>query len=358
MNILYILSDNNLYGGTPKKTLDLVKRSKNNSLIYFYDNRSKFLNKSFIDASAKIYDIYTNRNIIKQIKFIIQIIDSNKVDIIQTQFSRGEVLGFFAKLFRPKVKLIFTFVGTLKIGIFKSLILRFSYSEVDAVVYVSKFVKKFKVNQFPSLQKRKNYIIYNGTNERLDDGSKVPILKSNAILTVAGLIENKNIQILIQALSILIFEHSNDNINLYIAGDGPFKKELEKIVNEKKIGNYVHFLGYQSNIGNLLKHCDIFVHPCNTEGFGIAVAEAMMAEKPIIVSNAGALPELIEHNKSGLIVNPHDAEEWANAIQKLLNNQTLSKKLAMDAKIKAEKLFSIEKFVQNYQNLYEELLEV
>jgi glycosyltransferase involved in cell wall biosynthesis len=82
----------------------------------------------------------------------------------------------------------------------------------------------------------------------------------------------------------------------------------------------------------------------------------MLAEKPIIVSNAGALPELIENEVSGLVVEPHDAEQWADAILRIIENPKLAKELARNGKERAIKEFSKEKYTMNYEKLYKELL--
>ncbi len=120
--------------------------------------------------------------------------------------------------------------------------------------------------------------------------------------------------------------------------------------------NNIFLLGYQTNIGRYIEDCDIFVHPSYAEGFGIAVAEAMRAKKPVIVSNAGALPELIEDQKSGLVINPHSAEEWAEAINKLIEQPDFAKYLAINAEKRANDLFTSEIFCCNYEQLYSQLL--
>ncbi len=83
----------------------------------------------------------------------------------------------------------------------------------------------------------------------------------------------------------------------------------------------------------------------------------MISAKPVIVSNAGALPELIENGKSGLIVEPFDANEWAEAILKLLEDKEMAWELGSNAKKKAQHDFSIDKYVFNYQELYKSLLK-
>ena len=157
-------------------------------------------------------------------------------------------------------------------------------------------------------------------------------------------------------MSVVLRKTKNKIIYLYIAGEGPMRAQLIELIKLNNLEKNVFLLGYQSNVGGLLKQCDIFVHPAYAEGFGIAVAEAMMAKKPIIVANAGALPELIENEKSGLTVDPFNAEEWANSIIRLIEDKDFAAKLAMNAKKKAAVDFSMKRFVSNYELVYNELV--
>ena len=100
---------------------------------------------------------------------------------------------------------------------------------------------------------------------------------------------------------------------------------------------------------------DVLVHPCYIEGFGLSVVEAMMAKKPVIVSNSGALPEIVTHKKTGLLVHPFQAEDWQKAILELKKNKELASELAKNGKIKAEQDFSIKTFANNYNLFYQNL---
>ena len=357
MKILYIISSYNLYGGTPMKTLALLNYFKTDGVVYLYVDEYQEFRDYFEQTGSKMYEGFHKRNLFLHIRKLREIIKKEKIDIIQSHFPMGEFLGGILKMMYPEIKLIISFEGAGSPKVVKKYLLANIYKSVDAFIYISNFVKQEKLKVFPLLEKKKNKIIYIGTNQNMETPNKINnFMKHPALFDIAGLTLIKNHRILIDAVEVLI--NKGIVIYLYLAGDGPMKISLDNMIRDKELSDYIHILGYCNNTDELTKECDIFVHPCYFEGFGMVVAEAMMAQKPIIVSNAGALPELVEHNKSGLIVDPYNAEEWANAIQKLLNNQTLSKKLAKNAKIRAEKLFSIEKFVQNYQNLYEELLEV
>jgi glycosyltransferase involved in cell wall biosynthesis len=357
MKVLYILSTYNVYGGTPKKTLDLMQYFKEQSVLYVYENSFNEFKQNFINTGGKIYEGFFGRNIFGHTKELLKIIDEEKIDIVQTQFSFGETLGFIIKLLRPEIKLIIAFVGTFKPNLIKSQFLSIYYRKVDLFVFISEYVRNEKLKQYPSIAKHRFKIIYNGTEKRNDTSKDHIKMKRYSILTIAGLIELKNIQVLINALNILYNIQGVNNIYLYVVGDGPLRSELELLIKKYSLQENVFLLGYVYNIGNLLDNCDVFVFPSYAEGFGIAVLEAMISEKPIIVSNAGALTELIENDVSGLVVDPFHAEKWADAIIYLINNLGIARNLAVNAKRRAEELFSIDRFCKNYETLYNNLMD-
>lgn len=352
MNILYIMSVYNIYGGTPKKTLDLLRHSENNTYLYMYEKGYQEFKYLFEETGVTIIEGYFGRNLFYHIKLLLAIIDKYNIEIVQTQFSMGETLGYLIKVFRPHVKLIVAFVAPFEPSFFKKHIVSVVYKKVDAFVYISEYVKKYKTKQFPVLAGKYSKIIFNGTEKRKVTTDNFPTMKHFSLYTTSGLTDWKNINVLLEAMKILK-EQNFDQIFLYVAGDGPERDNLELKIKEYSLGEHVNLLGYQKNIGALLKNSDVYVHPAYSEGFGIAITEAMMAEKPIIVSDAGALPELIQHKQSGLIVDPFDSNAWADAIITLFKDRKFAKKLGKSAKSRVEKEFSIEKYVDNYKQLYE-----
>lgn len=350
--ILYIMSSYNIYGGTPKKTLDLMNHFQENSVIYVYHNAFPELKPQFQATGGVVYEGFYGRNIFLHLYKLLKIIDKEKINIVQTQFFWGEVLGFLIKLFRPNTKVLIAFVGSLKPTSLKSALAKKMYEKFDHFIYISKYVKTEKEKQFPIIKNIHGSIIYNGTAKRTVEENIIQLNKP-FLLSVSSLIELKNIQIVIEALSILKKKNNLNDLNYYVAGEGKYKEKLEDLISKNNLNKNVFLIGNQTNIGYLLKECEIFLHPSYAEGFGIAVAEAMLAQKPIIVSNAGALPELIEHEKTGLVVNPYSKSEWANAILELIENNELANKLALNAKIKAEKHFSIKRYVSDYEKLYQ-----
>lgn len=356
-NVLFILSNYNIYGGTPKKTIDLLNHFKKKSFLYVYENSYPEFKSEFQNTGTFIFEGFYGKNLYLHIKSLLDIVDKYDIKIIQTQFFWGELLGYLIKQLRPKTRIIVAFVGSLHLTVLKSAIAKRMYQKFDYVIYISNYVKTEKEKQFPELKNQKSSIIYNGTEKRVETKDRIDGLKQFAILDIAGLIELKNIQILVKAFNIIVNQNNKVNFYLYVAGEGPYRSELEKMIDGYKLQDYIFLLGYQKNVGRLLNSCDIFVHPSYAEGFGIVVSEAMLAQKPIIVSNAGALPEIIEHEKTGLIVEPYSAVDWANAIIQLAENPKFAEQLAKNAEKSASERFSYNKFCGEYEKLYNNLLE-
>lgn len=355
--ILYVLPSYNMYGGTPKKTLDLIKYSSNDCYLYVWTNSyAEEFKEKFVNSGAIIYEGLYGRNIFKHITSLLKIIDENNIQIIQSQFFFGELLVGIIKKLRPKVKVIIAFVGSSSPSLLKRIVLKSFYHNIDAFVYISEYVKREKVNVYPKLSTTNGVVIYNGTNiPKTNNSTYIKSKNDFTLLSVSGLTKIKNIQVLIDSMEILL-KKNHSSVKFLVAGDGPEMKNYQQQILEKKLENNFKLLGYKKNIGDLLNQVDVFVHPCYIEGFGIAVAEAMITEKPIIVSNSGALPELIENEKTGLAVAPFNPEEWANAIIKLKENPSFAATLAKNSKNHAEKEFSVIKFVSNYNKLYQNIL--
>lgn len=350
------MSSFNIYGGTPKKTLDLMKYFQKDSSLYVYGDSYKEFKPLFQNTGASVYEGGYGRNIFRHVNSLLKIIDKDKIEIVQTQFAMGEVLGYFIKLFRPQIKLVLAFVGPFEPSGIKKSIASQIYKKADCFVFISNYVKNEKLKQFPMLKTKTTEVIYNGTENRKKTHDEYPRLKHVSLYSTSGLVEWKNINVLVDTMRILK-EKGHMNIYLYVAGDGPERENLEEKIKRYSLDEHVFLLGYQKNIGALLEQADIYVHPAYAEGFGIAVAEAMMAEKPTIVANAGALPELVENGKSGFVIDPFDANAWSEAILKLIKDKKMANKFGKNARKRAQTEFSIDKYILNYHNLYTSLME-
>lgn len=356
--ILQVFSAINLFGGTPAKILELGKRMVLPVAYYTYEecsveNKRFEFKKQFIESGRELHECHT-KNIVRHVCRLMRIIKKDKVRIVHTYFSFGEVLGYLAKSIFPNVKWITSFVSPDDPGTVKKFILRKMYRKLDAVVYITEYVKSEKYSQFDLLEYVPGRIVYNGAILRKIE-TDVARKASLELLSVGGLSEWKNHIFLVDVLKIL--RKHDVNVRLSIIGDGAERLSIERRAKELDVADSLDIIGYSSNVGGYLAMCDIYLHPALTEGFGIAVAEAMHLAKPVIVADAGGLPELVEHGKSGFIASISDPEEWAQYIVAMYRDNEMLRSIGNNARIRAVQLFSVQKFVEDHERLYRELLK-
>ena len=152
----------------------------------------------------------------------------------------------------------------------------------------------------------------------------------------------KGMQTLVDAFALLRGE-GVDDVELAVAGDGPYLHELRGIAARHGLSN-VHFLGRRTDVPALLAGAAIAVVPSLwEEAFGLAVVEAMAAGVPLVASRTGGIPELVEDGKTGMLVPPGDARALADALRVLLGNPGLRGAMAVQGPISAGRRFSLER---------------
>lgn len=177
--------------------------------------------------------------------------------------------------------------------------------------------------------------------------------EDKVIGVVARLVEDKGHEYLIRAVNIL--KNEIPNIRLLIVGDGKHRSALQKLTQELHLEDRVVFAGNQNDITLPLSAVDVFVLPATwREGFGLSIIEAMTCRRPVIVTNIWALNDLIDNGKTGLIVEPKDAEALAKAISETLGNSEEAAKRVAAARQYVERSFPIARMAKEIREVYEE----
>ena len=189
---------------------------------------------------------------------------------------------------------------------------------------------------------------FNKTDMRLEMGFKSD---DYLIIFIGRLHKVKGVEYLINAMK-LIENSKIDNLKLLIIGDGTEKRKLKQLSNELKLDN-ISFLGSisQKEIPRYLISSDIFVLPSLSEGFPVSIMEAFASGLPIIVSNVGGIPEIVENKVNGFIVEPKNSNQIANKINDLINDENMRIKISHNNKKKAVE-FSWEKIIKRIEKAY------
>ena len=144
---------------------------------------------------------------------------------------------------------------------------------------------------------------------------------------------------------------------LLIIGEGECRPALESFVAENDLTDEVIFLGRRRDIPELLAVTDIFVLASLMEGLPIALLEAMASSRPSVVTNVGGNPEILgDDNRAGILVEPRQNEQLAQALAKLIDDPQLRRQLGRMARRRVEEKASLKNMVHSYQNLYKNCL--
>lgn len=180
------------------------------------------------------------------------------------------------------------------------------YDKFNKIIAVSENGKQSIINVNKKYEKKIEVIRDIVDSKLIRKMSKEKIKKFDKkyinILTVARLvITYKGYDILIKTAKLL--KKNNYKFKWYVIGDGPDKKEIEKLIKHYNLSNEIILLGSKSNPYPYMKECDIYVQTSRKEGFGLTVIEAKTLKKPIVCTNFNSAKEIINNNIDGLIVN-------------------------------------------------------
>ena len=164
------------------------------------------------------------------------------------------------------------------------------------------------------------------------------------ILTIGRLANQKGYDIALEACKIL--KEKGIEFKWYSLGIGPLKEEIEKYINENNLENNFKLLGVKSNPYPFIKDCDIYVQTSRFEGFGIAIAEARMLNKPVVTTRFDAVYNQMKDRKNGLVVDMN-SQGIVNGILELINNKKLTNEII--SYLKTEKKGNTEELEKFYK---------
>lgn len=173
------------------------------------------------------------------------------------------------------------------------------------------------------------------------------------VVSVARITREKGYQFLDEAILLL---KGRRDVKFIIVGDGEYLPAFKKKLKDQIYAGQVFCLGYREDIQNILRGCDIFVLPTLHETLSIALLEASKEGLALVASNTGGIPEIIENEYNGILVEPSDSVVLKKAIERLIDDRTLVKMYGNNAKARLHKIFSEENIVNRIDEVYQTLL--
>lgn len=261
-----------------------------------------------------------------------------------------------------KPKLISSFYGVefkfLKSKLFKKLI-KFIIKKSDKITAISNYtateIKKYYDREI-------KIIPFSAAVKILEESKEHKRDKEKTILFVGRLVKRKGVNYLIWALKEVLKEIK---VKLIIVGDGSERKNLENLIKELEINDYIEFKGFVSDqeLAYYYQNCDLFVLPAiidekgDTEGLGVVLLEAMVYRKPVIASAVGGILDIIRNYENGILVPEKNPKILAEKILEVLKNDRLAERLGEKGYQFVKENFSWERIIQSLKDLYKETLK-
>lgn len=352
--VLHLLPSLHLHGGTPRKISEYVRRSALRHLLYVTGEWGGAVHTREAAAAlrAEGFEITlgpAGHRVLSHIGELHPLIRRHRVGVIQTYFNYDDLLAALLTLRHPSLHWVSGFVGAgSPASPWRRLLLSVAYRRARAVTFISEYVRRAKVEAFPVVGTLPSHTIYNGVAPRAS-GSGTTGGEIHVVST-SGLNPHKNLTVLIDASARL--RRSMPDLRVVVLGEGPSRPEIEARIDANGLADHVSLPGYREDVGGFLARSRIYAHPAHDEGFGIAVVEAMLHGMPIVAANAGALPELIEDEVTGLLVDTYDPGAWAVALRRLLDDPGYARALGDRARQSAERRFDVHEWARRLDHLY------
>jgi glycosyltransferase involved in cell wall biosynthesis len=302
---------------------------------------------------------------LKKIKEYLQSVDA---DLLHAQLEFSTILGGLAakQIGIPTVVTLHTIPSekkSIKLMLhqfLEDIILRYFF---DKVICVSEETQRFYLKN-AGIDSKKSLVLYNGIDitaysrpykNRLEVLSEFNIpINAKVLTTVAVLREPKGIQYMIRAMPSLITIYPD--IYYLIVGDGEYIDNLRDETVKANISSHVVFAGNRKDIPDILFASDLFVLPSLNEALPTVLAEAMAASLPILATNIGGIPEMIQVNLNGRLVPPANSQALANECISFFDDIKFSVKMGKAGRKMVGEKFNIENQIKQLQDLYIEVL--
>lgn len=287
-----------------------------------------------------------------------------KIDIVHIHGSTSLTLAIIACRIAGLPPYIFSKKTSFPIKNRKRTLYKYNHPNIKKILCVSETTQSVSAASITDQAKLK--VIYHGT--RIDNkGTDTPFLlrekfdiaSSRKIIgNIGNHVKPKDLETWINTIGTIVHKHKIRNLAFVQIGSfTAFTPALQEKIKEQNLEEYIHFLGYCDKASNFMQQFDIFLMTSQSEGLPQVIYEAFYHHIPVVSTNVGGIPEIIDHGVNGFLSPPKDHESLALNLLELLNNEEMAAKFR---KISYDKLipgFTAENMAKETLKQYEKALD-
>ncbi len=330
-----------------KNDLNIISLCRHNSLI-----------SKIIDSPIIFVKKINILNILLNIISILKKINEENINIIHVSWTKDLLLAVLIKLF-SKRKIDIIYYRQMKITRDKKDIYHnFIYKNISKVLVITKKLKTDCERYLPIPNNKIIHLKYGIEIPDLPDANKkISFLnkynlheKDFTIGVFSRIEEQKGQHLVLEALNLI----KANNIKLLIVGhcmDSKYLDKLSKMILDFSIQDKVSFIPFMESPMKVMSFLNLIILPTYEETFGLVVAESMLMETPVIGSNAGGVPEIIQEPFNGLLFEPKDYSSLKDKIVQMYNSEELRKKISYNAKIFAKEHYDYQTHFSNLNKI-------
>lgn len=363
IKLLHLISRLDI-GGAEKQLLSLVSNSdkkKYDICVGYFEGKGE-LKKEFQGHGIRVKKFgFKGLWDISVLWRLYQDMKADRYDIVHTHGFKADLWGAIAgKL--SAVPLIISTIHNQEQYLknpFISLLEKWIISSIDdTIIVVSEGVKRFLIKAcgIPQAKIKKVYYGINPEDIKIDKSKDIRgefgIGQDGILIGCVGrLTEQKGHRYLIQAAGKII--ERNPKAKIFIIGRGKQEKHLKNLAKSFNLDSGVIFTGFRKDAYSIIDKLNLIAMPSLWEGLGLVLLEAMALGKPIVATDVGGIPEVVENKKTGILVPAKDSKALAEAISDLLEDYPAAARMGEMGKATVKERFSSAKMVKEIEFIYD-----
>lgn len=353
MRILYLINYAGK-GGSEKYVRDITEFARQKGAgVFFAYNVHGPLAEHFVQQGIPTFQVKMRNPLdVKAARTLAKICREHKIDIVHAQYARENYIAILAKKFGSGARVVFTAHFHIENNLLWRCANKIVTRANNAIIAVCTSVKNLLVQN--GLSADKISVIFNGVAP-VDTPRSVPPLPFTFVV-VGRLSPEKGLMFLLASVKLLAMS-KDYAFKVLIAGDGKLQQQLRQYIVDNKLCDYVEMLGFCTDVSAVLRRGHVYISSSQSEALSFAVLEAMAESLPVIATNVGGFPDIVnDRTDCGILVEYGDEQALMAAMQTLMHDTQLYKKFSQSAFHAIDTTFNIQTMAGETFNVYTKIM--